>query len=478
MIVDELKKSILECAITGKLSGRKKSDSSIKDLFNSIQKKRKELFDEKEITKKQFYIKENNNKYKYDYPSEWILTQIGYLGYVVGGGTPKTEEKEYFNGNIAWITPKDMKNFKKYVDYGERNISQKGLNNSNAVLMPKGSILCSSRAPIGYLGIAMNDLSTNQGFKSLVPLENINSEYIYYYLMARIEDLKSSGDGTTFAEISGEDFSKFQIVLPPVEEQQRIVSKIEELFAKLDEIKPIEEELKNLKIDFPKDLKKALLQSAVSGKLTNQNNNENVSIILNEVKNKLKKNITIIKDYPFKVPNNWVWVKFGELVSFNIGKTPPRSDSSYWSKEEYSWVSISDMIENGFINETKEKVSQLSCENIFKQKISKKGTLLMSFKLTVGKCSILNIDAFHNEGIISIYPYYDDDILKQYLFKILPFMTKYGDTKGAIKGNTLNSKSLGNLLIPLPPLEEQQRIVNKLEQLLPLCGDIEKIFNE
>lgn len=76
----------------------------------------------------------------------------------------------------------------------------------------------------------------------------------------------------------------------------------------------------------------------------------------------------------------------------------------------------------------------------------------MSSKLTVGKCSILNIDAFHNEGIISIYPYYDDDILKQYLFKILPFMTKYGDTKCAIKGNTLNSKSLNNLLIPLPPI--------------------------
>ena len=101
----------------------------------------------------------------------------------------------------------------------------------------------------------------------------------------------------------------------------------------------------------------------------------------------------------------------------------------------------------------------------------------MSFKLTVGKCSILNIDAFHNEGIISIYPKYDSEILKNYLMKILPFMTKYGDTKGAIKGNTLNSKSLKELLIPLPPIEEQKRIVNKIEELLPLLKDVDNIVN-
>ena len=177
------------------------------------------------------------------------------------------------------------------------------------------------------------------------------------------------------------------------------------------------------------------------------------------------------------MPNNWKWIKFGELVSFNIGKTPPRSDSSYWSNDEYHWVSISDMIDNSYINDTREFVSEKAHKEKFREKISKSGTLLMSFKLTVGRCSILNIDSYHNEGIISIYPNYDSEILKQYLFKILPFMTKYGDSKGAIKGTTLNSKSLNNLLIPLPPIEEQKRIVDTLEQLLLLCDDIEKIIN-
>ena len=136
------------------------------------------------------------------------------------------------------------------------------------------------------------------------------------------------------------------------------------------------------------------------------------------------------------------------------------------------------MVDDGFVTETKEYVSQKAFNDIFKGKISKKGTLIMSFKLTVGRCSLLNIDAFHNEGIISIYPNYDSEVLKKYLMKILPFMTKYGNTKGAIKGNTLNSTSLKELLIPLPPIEEQQRILNKIDELLPLLNDIDSLVSE
>lgn len=477
MIVEELKKSILKYAITGKLSVSEKNDSNIYNIFEKIQVQRKELFEKKIITKQQYNIAKNTDRYKYEVPNNWLLTQIGYLGYVVGGGTPRTDIVEYWGNDYSWITPKDMKNYNsKYVDVGERSISKKGLDNSSAQLIPKGSVLCSSRAPIGYLGIASNELSTNQGFKTLVPLGNLNSEYIYYYLMSRVDDLKKSGDGTTFSEISGSDFAKFHIVLPPIEEQQRIVDKIEELFAKLEDLKLIEDELEVLKNNFPSNMRTSILQSAVSGHLTTQKINENINLIVKNIESKINKKIRCVANYPFDIPSNWVWIKFGDLVNFEIGKTPPRADNSYWNGE-YNWVSISDMIENGTINETKEKVSNLANENIFKKKISKSGTLLMSFKLTVGRCSILNIDAFHNEGIISIYPNYDSEIIKNYLFKILPFIVRYGDTKGAIKGNTLNSKSLDNLMIPLPPIEEQQRIVDKLDQLLPLCDDIEKLIN-
>ena len=149
-----------------------------------------------------------------------------------------------------------------------------------------------------------------------------------------------------------------------------------------------------------------------------------------------------------------------------MGKTPPRAEPVWWQNDIH-WVSISDMKDYGHISYTKEMVSQKALEEKFGG-ISTKGTLLMSFKLTVGRTSILDIDAVHNEAIISIYPYVDNEnYFRDYLFYILPIVTQWGDSKNAIKGKTLNSKSIANLMIPLAPLNELQRIVAKIEELLP-----------
>ena len=149
-----------------------------------------------------------------------------------------------------------------------------------------------------------------------------------------------------------------------------------------------------------------------------------------------------------------------------MGKTPPRKETEYWSNGTLPWVSIADLVADGTVTATKECVNSFAAENTFKGKISKAGTLLMSFKLTVGKVSILGIDAFHNEAIISIYPFVDPDkITTMFLFATLPLLSQSGDTKSAIKGNTLNSDSLDALLIPLPPIMEQKRIFDKLHEL-------------
>ena len=134
------------------------------------------------------------------------------------------------------------------------------------------------------------------------------------------------------------------------------------------------------------------------------------------------------------------------------------------------------MPENGIISITKEKISQKAFDEKFKSKICTKGTLIMSFKLTVGRCSILDIDAVHNEAIISIEPIIDSNhIFRDYLAAMLPLLTNYGESKDAIKGRTLNSSSLNNLLIPLPPLAEQKRIVERLNTLMQninVVGDL------
>ena len=177
-----------------------------------------------------------------------------------------------------------------------------------------------------------------------------------------------------------------------------------------------------------------------------------------------KEVICIDEEIPFEVPYSWLWVRFGQIVRISIGKTPVRGDVRYWSNTTKPWVSISDMIDYGYINNTKEKISDAAASLM--SSISPAGSLLMSFKLTVGRTSILNIDAYHNEAIITIYPFIDDEFaLRDYLFYTLPILSNMGDSKDAIKGKTLNTQSINNLLIPLPPLKKQRHIINRLEKL-------------
>ena len=253
-----------------------------------------------------------------------------------------------------------------------------------------------------------------------------------------------------------------------------------------------------LSANLSKLLQKSILQEAIQGRLVPQNaDDEPASVLLDKIQaekqrlvkeGKLKTkdavNSTIYKgddnryyekigksvvcideEIPFEIPTTWKWVRFGQLANLRIGKTPARGESAYWSKGIYSWVSISDMADYGIIKDSKEKISQKAKDTIMGQ-IIPAGTLIMSFKLTVGRTSILEVDAYHNEAIVSVKPYYDyDNRLRDYLFYILPVISNLGDSKDAIKGKTLNSKSLYNLLIPLPSIQEQNRIINMIMRL-------------
>ena len=162
-------------------------------------------------------------------------------------------------------------------------------------------------------------------------------------------------------------------------------------------------------------------------------------------------------------------MRLGNYIKYDIGKTPPRKQEEFWVDAKYPWITIADMIADEKIYSTKDEINSLALKTHFKDKLVPIGTLIMSFKLTVGRVSILGIEAVHNEAIISIYPFIDDDkIATNFLFKFLPLLSEQGKTKKAIKGNTLNSDSLNNILLPLPPLSEQKRIVDKLEEILPL----------
>lgn len=160
--------------------------------------------------------------------SEWIECMISDLGTVVGGATPSTKKSEnYVEGEIAWITPKDLSTFKgRYIESGERNITEAGLKSCSAKLLPKNTVLFSSRAPIGYIAIAANEVCTNQGFKSVIPNENTDPLFLYYLLKFNKDKIERMGSGTTFKEISAKVMKSIKVFVPGSKSMQRDIASI------------------------------------------------------------------------------------------------------------------------------------------------------------------------------------------------------------------------------------------------------------
>ena len=160
--------------------------------------------------------------------AEWIECKISDLGTVVGGATPSTKKAEnYEGGNIAWITPKDLSTFSgRYIQRGERNITEIGLKSCSTQLLPENTVLFSSRAPIGYVAIAANEVCTNQGFKSVIPNEATDPLFLFYLLKHNKDKIEAMGSGTTFKEVSGNTMKNIIVRVPSDKEVQNNIASI------------------------------------------------------------------------------------------------------------------------------------------------------------------------------------------------------------------------------------------------------------
>ncbi|MDY4478963.1 MAG: restriction endonuclease subunit S [[Pasteurella] aerogenes] len=167
--------------------------------------------------------------------SSWELKKLSEVADIIGGATPKSDVDEYFNGDIPWITPKDLSGYKnRYISKGERNITKLGLENSSAKLLPKGAVLFTSRAPIGYVAIADNEVSTNQGFKSLVLKDGNIPEFFYYLLKHNIPLFEARATGSTFKEVSGQVVKNTELLIPSIDIQKKIVDLVSPLDEKIE----------------------------------------------------------------------------------------------------------------------------------------------------------------------------------------------------------------------------------------------------
>ncbi|MFW6027110.1 MAG: restriction endonuclease subunit S, partial [Candidatus Woesearchaeota archaeon] len=193
-------------------------------------------------------------------PENWKIKKLKKISKIKSGGTPKTKNEDYWNGEILWVTPTDItNNNSKYISDSNRKITAKGLKKSSAILLNPGAVLMTSRATIGEASINTKPMATNQGFKSIVCCENLNNEYFYYYIPIIRSYLEALGGGSTFLEISKRDVGNLKIPLPPLPEQEKIA----EILSSVDERIEKEQEYK----EKLQELKKGLMQDLLTGKV-------------------------------------------------------------------------------------------------------------------------------------------------------------------------------------------------------------------
>lgn len=488
MLADKLRKSVLQSAIQGKLTEQLATDDNVEDLLQAIKKEKELLIKEKKIKKQKPLPKITEDEIPFAIPENWKWVRLGEIGKIIGGGTPKTTNLEYWqNGKIAWITPADMKNIKgKYISCGKKNITLLGLEKSSAQLLPKGSILFSSRAPIGYVAIAREEVSTNQGFKSIVPFSLNLSLYLYYVLLGMVDIIKKLGTGTTFKEVSGSVVEKILVPLPPLAEQKRIVEKLDNVLANIEKLKSSEEKLSILQKNFPDKLKKSILQSAIQGKLTEQlatdDNVEDLLQAIKEEKERLIKEKKIKKqkplpeiteeEIPFTIPENWKWIRINDVSSIYTGNSinAKEKELKYSNvKQGYNYIATKDVDFNNCI--LYENGVKIPFETNFK--IAKKGATLMCIEggSAGRKVGFLKEDVCFGNKLCSFNPM---KIYDRYIFYVVQaplFINNFKiNMTGIIGGVSINKLKM--ILIPLPPLAEQKRIVEKLDKLL---ADIEEL---
>lgn len=331
--------------------------------------------------------------------AEWIDCRIADLGTVIGGATPSTKRLEYYeNGSIAWITPKDLSTFRgRYIRRGERNITEIGLKSCSTQLLPKNTVLFSSRAPIGYIAIAENELCTNQGFKSVIPNKNTDPLFLYYLLKYNKNKIESMGSGTTFKEVSGNT-------------------------------------LKNIVVSVPRDKKVQEQISSILGAIDDK-------IEANEkINNNLEQQAEALFHSLFVEDLNPIWKEgvLSDLGTVVAGGTPSKTKPEYYSKKGIAWITPKDLSLNKskFISRGEIDISELGFSKSSAIKMPT-GTVLFSSRAPIGYIAIAANEVTTNQGFKSVVP--NENVGTAFMYYLLKFLLP--TIEGMASGSTFKEIS-------------------------------------
>ena len=304
--------------------------------------------------------------------AEWVGRKISDIGTVVGGATPSTKKPEnYEDGKIAWITPKDLSTFSsRYIERGERNITEIGLKSCSTQLLPPNTILFSSRAPIGYVAIAANEVCTNQGFKSVIPNENTDPLFLFYLLKYNRDKIEGMGSGTTFKEVSGNT-------------------------------------MKNIVVNVPTDKKVQEKIAAILGSIDDKIEEND------QINNNLLQQLHVL--YLRLFCESAMDTPLGDVVATTSGGTPSRKHDEYYSDSSICWVKSKELLGN-YIHETEEHINDLAIKKSSAKLLPEHSVLIAMYGATVGAYGVISKPMTCNQAVCALlcnenYPY-------TYLFQI------------------------------------------------------------
>ena len=374
-----------------------------------------------------------------DIPVGWEVKKLKYLFFIYNGATPKSDNDDFWNGDITWVTPADFSTAQKYIHKSERQITKEGLNSCATKLVPNGSIIISNRAPIGTVGISAVPLTTNQGCKSMVKKTIIDERYIYYFLSTQSTQLNICGKGTTFLELSNSDLSSFTVPLPNADIQTAIANYLDRETARLDNIIKVKETL----IERLKEKRTALITHAVTKGLDSNA--------------KMKPSgVAWIGD----IPDGWEVkkIKYVAKKSLMYGANESPDD---FDETQPRYIRITDIDENGKLRD--DIAVSLDIEKAKPYLLKKDDILFARSGATVGKSYIFDQD------ILACFAGYMIKFEPQKA-KIVPKFAYYITFSKMylnwIESNTIqatiqnvSAEKYNNFYLPLPQVEVQNTIV-------------------
>jgi len=523
--IKKLRELILTLAMQGTLVPQNPKDQPAAELLKEIEAEKKRLVKEGKIRKQEPLPPIKPEEIPYGLPKNWQWVRLGDVGTWKSGSTPSRTNNLYYEGNIPWVKSGEVK--QGHICQTTETITEKALAECPLTLNPVGSVLIAMYgANIGDVGILEIEATTNQAVCACNPYCNIDRFFLLNLLVAIKPRFIEQGAGAAQPNISREKIINTVIPIPPLVEQHRIVTKIDELMTLCDNLEAERDERDrkrlaahasavNRLLSAPDaaafesawrfivgkfdqlysvptnvaDLKKAILQLAVMGKLVPQNpNDQPAGELLKEIeaeKKRLVKEGKIRKqeplppikpeEIPYELPQNWQWVRLCELVDVETGSTPAKTNQEYYNGT-IPWYTSS--ATNNIIAETPETYITEKAIKETNCKIFPEGSLIIALYgqgKTRGQISEIVVPGATNQAIAAMIFGEISKKTKSYLKYF--FIKIYTEIRllaaGAAQPN-LNVGKVKNTLIPLPPLVEQQRIVTEIDELMALCNKLEQ----